>query len=175
MRGRPRPRSNTRMPELLVEGDRIGLQLAHLDGTESTPALDYRAAVRGTSRRRSPRGGSDLYVAMTRARERLLLSGALELPARSCESANPTIISGSRRRCSATSTSSIQPPPEPASRASSAAPSRAGRTCVACSRRRRWRPGCRRRGTGPERAPRHPPRRGRTGAPARAGARTPRS
>ena len=84
---------NTRMPELLVEGERVGLQLAHLDGSKSTPALEYEALC--AERRADEAREEDriVYVAMTRARERLLLSGALELPARSCESANPTIIS----------------------------------------------------------------------------------
>ena len=84
---------NTRMPELLVEGERVGLQLAHLDGTKSTPALEYEALC--AERRADEAREEDriVYVAMTRARERLLLSGALELPARPCESANPTIIS----------------------------------------------------------------------------------
>ena len=84
---------NTRMPELLVEGKRVGLQLAHLDGAKSTPALEYEALC--AERRADEAREEDriVYVAMTRARERLLLSGALELPARSCESSNPTIIS----------------------------------------------------------------------------------
>ena len=84
---------NKRTPELLVQDDRIGLRLAHLDGSESTPALDYQQL---SEERRADEALEEdriLYVAMTRARERLLLSGALELPRRSCEGANGTTIS----------------------------------------------------------------------------------
>ncbi len=84
---------NTRMPELLVEGERVGLQLAHLDGTKSTPALEYEALCDERRAEEAVEEDRIVYVAMTRARERLLLSGALELSPRPCESANPTIIS----------------------------------------------------------------------------------
>ncbi|HTQ68473.1 MAG TPA: ATP-dependent DNA helicase [Solirubrobacteraceae bacterium] len=84
---------NKRTPELLVEGNRIGLRLAHLDGSDSTPALDYQQL---SEERRADEALEEdriLYVAMTRARERLLLSGALELPRRSGDGANGTNIS----------------------------------------------------------------------------------
>ena len=84
---------NKRTPELLVHDDRIGLRLAHLDGSESTSALDYQQL---SEERRADEALEEdriLYVAMTRARERLLLSGALELPRRSSEGANGTTIS----------------------------------------------------------------------------------
>jgi ATP-dependent helicase/nuclease subunit A len=69
---------NTRMPDLLVDGDRIGLQLVRLDGARATPALDF--ARLGEERRQAEAEEEDriLYVAMTRARERLLLSGAVD-------------------------------------------------------------------------------------------------
>jgi ATP-dependent exoDNAse (exonuclease V) beta subunit len=86
--------ANTRMAELLVEDRRIGLQLAHLDGSKSTPALEYQAL---SEERRAEEAGEEdriIYVAMTRARERLLLSGALELPQRRCDKgANGSAIS----------------------------------------------------------------------------------
>ena len=85
---------NTRMPELLVEGERIGLQLAHLDGSKSTPTLEYEALCEERRADEAREEDRVLYVAMTRARERLLLSGALELPLRRCEKgANGSSIS----------------------------------------------------------------------------------
>jgi ATP-dependent helicase/nuclease subunit A len=69
---------NTRLPDLLVEGPRVGLQLVRLDGGRATAALDYESL--GEERRRAEAQEEDriLYVAMTRARERLLLSGAVD-------------------------------------------------------------------------------------------------
>ncbi len=64
-------------PDLLVDGDRVGLRLASLDSAPGVPALafaslrDERLAAEAEEERRI------LYVAMTRARERLLLSGAV--------------------------------------------------------------------------------------------------
>ncbi|HUH80739.1 MAG TPA: UvrD-helicase domain-containing protein, partial [Solirubrobacteraceae bacterium] len=83
---------NTRVPELLVDGDRIGLQLAHLDGAKSTPTLEYEALCEQRRADEAREEDRILYVAMTRARERLLLSGALELSTRPCESANASAI-----------------------------------------------------------------------------------
>jgi len=65
------------VPDLLVDGERVGLRLQTLDGSSSVPALDFevlreeRLAAEAQEERRI------LYVAMTRARERLLLSGAV--------------------------------------------------------------------------------------------------
>ncbi|HTY95526.1 MAG TPA: 3'-5' exonuclease, partial [Solirubrobacteraceae bacterium] len=84
---------NKRTPELLVQDDRIGLRLAHLDGSDSTPALDYRELCEERRAEEALEEDRILYVAMTRARERLLLSGALGLPARSGEGGNGTAIS----------------------------------------------------------------------------------
>jgi len=69
---------NTRLPRLLVDGERIGLQLLRLDGEGATACLDYEELCE--ERRRAQAGEEDriVYVAMTRARERLLLSGAVE-------------------------------------------------------------------------------------------------
>jgi ATP-dependent helicase/nuclease subunit A len=70
---------NTQTPDLLVDGERVGLRLMRLDGARSTPTLDYDAL--SAERREREAGEEDriLYVAMTRARERLLLSGAVDL------------------------------------------------------------------------------------------------
>jgi ATP-dependent helicase/nuclease subunit A len=67
-----------RAPRLLVDGQRAGLSLVRLDGARAIPALDYAALL--SERRRSEGEEEDriMYVAMTRARERLLLSGAVE-------------------------------------------------------------------------------------------------
>jgi ATP-dependent helicase/nuclease subunit A len=67
-----------REPRLLLDAERIGLQLLRLDGRKATPELDYTQL--SEERRRSQAEEEDriLYVAMTRARERLLLSGAID-------------------------------------------------------------------------------------------------
>ncbi len=85
--------ANKRTPELLVQGDRIGLRVAHLDGSDSTPALDYQQLIEERRADEALEEDRILYVAMTRARERMLLSGALELPRRSCQGANGTTMS----------------------------------------------------------------------------------
>ena len=66
------------MPDLLVEGERVGLRLLELADPEPRPALDY-AQLAG-ERREAQAAEEDriVYVAMTRARERLLLSGAVD-------------------------------------------------------------------------------------------------
>lgn len=67
------------MPALLVEGDRVGLRLNSLDGGEPAAALAYddlrarRVAAQAQEEERI------FYVALTRARERLLLSGGIDL------------------------------------------------------------------------------------------------
>jgi ATP-dependent exoDNAse (exonuclease V) beta subunit len=73
--GRRRPGDED---DLFVDGDEIGLRLVGLDGS-SEPALAYerlRALVRDRSAREEDRV---LYVALTRARERLILSGGVKL------------------------------------------------------------------------------------------------
>ncbi len=69
---------NTQTPDLLVDGDRVGLRLVRLDGAASSPALDYEQLCQERRRREAEEEDRILYVAMTRARERLLLSGAVD-------------------------------------------------------------------------------------------------
>jgi ATP-dependent helicase/nuclease subunit A len=70
--------AHVRQPYLLLDGERIGLTLLRLDGAKAKPTLDY--AELAAERRQADAEEEDrvLYVAMTRARERLLLSGAVE-------------------------------------------------------------------------------------------------
>ncbi|HUN79688.1 MAG TPA: UvrD-helicase domain-containing protein [Solirubrobacteraceae bacterium] len=65
-------------PDLLLDGERIGLRLASLDGSQARECLQY--AELSAERRGAEAAEEDriLYVAMTRARERLLLSGAVD-------------------------------------------------------------------------------------------------
>jgi ATP-dependent helicase/nuclease subunit A len=65
-------------PDLLLDGERIGLRLVRLDGGESTNALDYDALCEERRRREAEEEDRILYVAMTRARDRLLLSGGVD-------------------------------------------------------------------------------------------------
>ena len=70
---------NYSTPDLLVDGDRIGLRLLGLDGEEPVKALDYEELSRERREREGEEEDRILYVAMTRARERLLLSGSLDV------------------------------------------------------------------------------------------------
>ena len=73
--GRP---PNVRQGDLLVDGDRVGLRLVEMDGATS-PSLDHDA-LRGD--RRAAEAAEErrvMHVALTRARERLIVSGALSL------------------------------------------------------------------------------------------------
>ncbi len=83
---------NTYMPDLLVDGDRVGLRLAHLDGSKPTATLDYEDLCRERREREAEEEDRVLYVAMTRARERLLLSGALDFERWAMPSQSPTAI-----------------------------------------------------------------------------------
>jgi len=69
---------NNRTPDLLVDGERVGLRLVRLDGGDSTPALAYEDLARERKDREAEEEDRILYVAMTRARDRLLLSGAVD-------------------------------------------------------------------------------------------------
>ena len=69
---------NTQTPDLLVDDDRIGLRLMRLDGARSSPALDYDELCGERRAREAEEEDRILYVAMTRARERLLLSGGVD-------------------------------------------------------------------------------------------------
>ena len=68
---------SSRMPDLLVDGDRVGLRLMRLDGAVSSPALAYEDLCAERRRREAEEEDRIAYVAMTRARERLLLSGSV--------------------------------------------------------------------------------------------------
>jgi ATP-dependent helicase/nuclease subunit A len=65
-------------PELLLDGERVGLRLASLDGSEPVACLSYEELCRERRRAEEAEEERIVYVAMTRARERLLLSGAVD-------------------------------------------------------------------------------------------------
>ncbi len=66
---------NGTRPDLLVDGERVGLRLARLDGSAARACLHYEELLRERRRAEAAEEERILYVAMTRARERLLLSG----------------------------------------------------------------------------------------------------
>ncbi len=70
---------NLAVPDLLVDGDRVGLRLARLDGSEAMLTLDFDELCEERRQAQAEEEERILYVAMTRARERLLLSGAVDL------------------------------------------------------------------------------------------------
>jgi ATP-dependent exoDNAse (exonuclease V) beta subunit len=70
------PRTQT--PDLLVDGDRLGVRLVRLDGAGSSAALEYEELCQERRQREAQEEDRILYVAMTRARERLLLSGSVD-------------------------------------------------------------------------------------------------
>ncbi|MHB8241905.1 MAG: UvrD-helicase domain-containing protein [Solirubrobacteraceae bacterium] len=70
---------NTRLADVLVDDGRIGLQLVRLDGGRATPTLDYEQLAEERRRAEAEEEDRIMYVAMTRARERLILSGAVDL------------------------------------------------------------------------------------------------
>ncbi|HSZ05907.1 MAG TPA: UvrD-helicase domain-containing protein [Solirubrobacteraceae bacterium] len=84
---------NTQTPDLLVDGDRLGLRLVRLDGARSSPALDYERLCQERREREAEEEDRILYVAMTRARERLLLSGAVDFERWPTSRQAPTAIS----------------------------------------------------------------------------------
>jgi ATP-dependent helicase/nuclease subunit A len=69
---------NLGVGDLLVDGDRIGLRLARLDGSAATPSLAWPELSEERRLAQAEEEDRILYVAMTRARERLLLSGAVD-------------------------------------------------------------------------------------------------
>jgi ATP-dependent helicase/nuclease subunit A len=69
---------NARTPDLLIDRERIGVRLMRLDGERSTPALAYEELSAERRQREAEEEDRILYVAMTRARELLLLSGAVD-------------------------------------------------------------------------------------------------
>ncbi|MFI5009656.1 MAG: UvrD-helicase domain-containing protein, partial [Solirubrobacterales bacterium] len=68
----------TTSPALLVDGERVGLRLARLDGSEATPTMHYSDLLDARRRAEAEEEERILYVAMTRARDLLLLSGAVD-------------------------------------------------------------------------------------------------
>jgi ATP-dependent helicase/nuclease subunit A len=69
---------NLAVGELLVDGNRVGLRLARLDGSAATPSLAWPELSEERRLAQAEEEDRILYVAMTRARERLLLSGAVD-------------------------------------------------------------------------------------------------
>jgi ATP-dependent helicase/nuclease subunit A len=63
-------------PHLLVEDDRVGLRMPRLDGSGPEELFDYADLLRERAEAEDQEEDRILYVAMTRAREMLLLSGA---------------------------------------------------------------------------------------------------
>ncbi len=72
-------RARVEVPDVLVDGERVGLRLPTMDGSEPLRAMQYEALRAELKQRQAAEEERVLYVAMTRARERLLLSGAIEL------------------------------------------------------------------------------------------------
>ncbi len=70
---------NNQTPDLLLEGERLGLRLVRLDGEDSVHALDYDDLLAEHNARSAAEEDRILYVAMTRARDRLLLCGSAKL------------------------------------------------------------------------------------------------
>jgi ATP-dependent helicase/nuclease subunit A len=68
----------TTSPALLVDGERVGLRLARLDGSDATPTMHYSDLLDARRRAEAEEEERILYVAMTRARDLLLLSGAVD-------------------------------------------------------------------------------------------------
>ncbi len=69
---------NLGVGDLLVDGERVGVRLARLDGSQATPALAWTELAEERRLAQAEEEDRILYVAMTRARERLLLSGAVD-------------------------------------------------------------------------------------------------
>jgi ATP-dependent helicase/nuclease subunit A len=69
---------NARTPDLLLDGERLGVRLMRLDGERATPALAYDELCAERRAREAEEEDRILYVAMTRARDLLLLSGSVD-------------------------------------------------------------------------------------------------
>jgi ATP-dependent helicase/nuclease subunit A len=69
---------NGKLPDLLVDGERVGLRLARLDGSAAVACLRYEELCEERRRAEAAEEERIFYVAMTRARERLLLSGSCD-------------------------------------------------------------------------------------------------
>jgi ATP-dependent helicase/nuclease subunit A len=64
-------------PDLLVDGERVGLRLVSLDGNGGVKALDYEALRAERQAAEAAEEERVLYVALTRARERVIASGTI--------------------------------------------------------------------------------------------------
>jgi ATP-dependent helicase/nuclease subunit A len=84
---------NTQTPDLLVDGERVGLRLVRLDGEGPKATLAYDDLCSERRERETQEEDRILYVAMTRARERLLLSGAVDFGRWPASRQAPTAIS----------------------------------------------------------------------------------
>src|SRR4051812_46009265 len=71
-------RGSTQHPDLLVDGDRVGLRLVGLDNTKDK-ALDWDELAAARREAEEAEERRVMHVAVTRAEERLILSGAVEL------------------------------------------------------------------------------------------------
>jgi ATP-dependent helicase/nuclease subunit A len=71
-------RGQTRQPDLLVEGGRVGLRLVTLDNRREQ-ALDWEPIAEARRAAEEAEERRVMHVAMTRAEERLILSGAVEV------------------------------------------------------------------------------------------------
>ncbi|HWG08734.1 MAG TPA: UvrD-helicase domain-containing protein [Solirubrobacteraceae bacterium] len=69
---------NARVPDLLVDGPRVGLRLMRLDGAGSSAALAYEELCAERRQREAEEEDRILYVAMTRARDLLVLSASVD-------------------------------------------------------------------------------------------------
>jgi ATP-dependent helicase/nuclease subunit A len=66
------------VPDLLVGGERIGVRVVDLEDPEPRPALQFAQLAQERREAQAQEEDRIVYVAMTRARERLLLSGAVD-------------------------------------------------------------------------------------------------
>jgi ATP-dependent helicase/nuclease subunit A len=69
---------NLGLPDLLLDERGVGLRLVGLDGGDSLPCLDFERLSEQRRRAEAEEEERIVYVAMTRARERLLLSGGVD-------------------------------------------------------------------------------------------------
>jgi ATP-dependent exoDNAse (exonuclease V) beta subunit len=71
-------KGNTRQPDLLVDAGRVGLRLVGIDNTKEK-ALDWEEIAQARRAADEAEDRRVMHVAMTRAEERLILSGTVEL------------------------------------------------------------------------------------------------
>jgi ATP-dependent exoDNAse (exonuclease V) beta subunit len=68
--------NRSEIPDLIVDGDRVGVRLVDLDDPTPRPAFDFEELLAERQDAAAEEEDRVLYVAMTRARDRLLLSGS---------------------------------------------------------------------------------------------------